>query len=160
MHKRAGKMQSERVATVDRTIPSIATPGQTKLSLTFAEPSASLLNGETSSTRVAADSARRPRSTSQIVLNLAVWVLFTGLWIAFFVTPLFREGFLDETWSSLAALPVIGQLVVWLLFLPLMIGLWIWQATWPVVVRVGLISGIAWVNIVLFLPWKPWRTTS
>jgi hypothetical protein len=45
-----------------------------------------------------------------------------------------------------------NQGVVWLLFLPLVVGLWIWETTWPLVARLALIVGIAGWNLIVFLP--------
>jgi hypothetical protein len=44
------------------------------------------------------------------------------------------------------------QIPVWILFLPVMVGLWIWESGWPLIVRVGLIVGIAGWNLLVFLP--------
>jgi hypothetical protein len=52
----------------------------------------------------------------------------------------------------LRELPLILQAVVWLLFLPVMAGLWIWESTWPVAVRLLLVAGIAGWNLLIFLP--------
>jgi hypothetical protein len=44
------------------------------------------------------------------------------------------------------------QIGAWLLFLPVVAGLWIWETTWPLIVRVVLIVGIAGWNLLVFLP--------
>lgn len=44
------------------------------------------------------------------------------------------------------------QVVVWILFLPVMIGLWVWEASWPLVVRPVLVVGVAGWNLFLLLP--------
>ena len=49
-------------------------------------------------------------------------------------------------------LPLIVQIVVWILFLPVMIGLWIWESTWPLIVRLVLVVGVAGWNLIMFLP--------
>jgi hypothetical protein len=49
-------------------------------------------------------------------------------------------------------LPLVVQAVVWLLFLPVMVGLWIWETTWPVILRVFLVVSIAGWNLLVFLP--------
>jgi hypothetical protein len=41
---------------------------------------------------------------------------------------------------------------VWLLFLPVVIGLWIWESTWPLVVRLVLVVSVAGWNLLVFLP--------
>jgi hypothetical protein len=49
-------------------------------------------------------------------------------------------------------LPLIIQGVVWLLFLPVMVGLWVWETTWPIVLRLVVIVGVARWNLIVFLP--------
>jgi hypothetical protein len=44
------------------------------------------------------------------------------------------------------------QIVVWVLFLPVMVGLWVWETTWPLVLRLILVAGIAGWNLFMFLP--------
>jgi ABC-type amino acid transport system permease subunit len=62
------------------------------------------------------------------------------------------QGSLDDAWATIRGLPLIVQIVVWLLFLPVMAGLWIWETTWPLVVRVLLIVSLAGWNLLVFLP--------
>jgi hypothetical protein len=31
-------------------------------------------------------------------------------------------------------------------------GLWVWETTWPFIVRVVLVAGLAWWNLFMFLP--------
>ena len=40
----------------------------------------------------------------------------------------------------------------WVLFLPVMAGLWIWETGWPTLVRLLLVVGIAGWNLLVFLP--------
>jgi hypothetical protein len=44
------------------------------------------------------------------------------------------------------------QIVVWVLFLPVMVGLWVWETSWPLVVRLVVVIGIAGWNLLIFLP--------
>ena len=39
----------------------------------------------------------------------------------------------------------------WLL-LPVVAGLWVWETSWPFLVRLVLVGGLAFWNIVMFLP--------
>lgn len=39
-----------------------------------------------------------------------------------------------------------------LLFLPVTLGLWIWETTWPVLLRLVLVAGVAGWNLLVFLP--------
>ncbi len=78
--------------------------------------------------------------------------LFALVWVAFGVALIWSQGSLDQAWQTIRGLPLIVQLVVWLLFLPVMAGLWLWETTWPLIVRVVLIVGIAGWNLLVFLP--------
>ena len=62
------------------------------------------------------------------------------------------QGGLDQVWQTVNQLPLIVRLGAWVLFLPVMAGLWIWETTWPLIVRLVLIAGVAGWNILVFLP--------
>jgi hypothetical protein len=81
-----------------------------------------------------------------------LFVLFAVIWIAFAVALVWSQGSLDAAWQSIRSLPLGVQGVVWLLFLPVMLGLWIWETTWPLVIRLSLVVGIAGWNLLVFLP--------
>lgn len=78
--------------------------------------------------------------------------LFALIWVAFGVALIWSQGSLDQAWQTIRGFPLIVQLVVWLLFLPVMAGLWLWETTWPLIVRVVLIVGIAGWNLLVLLP--------
>jgi hypothetical protein len=78
--------------------------------------------------------------------------IFAMIWIAFAAGLIWSQGSVDQAWQAIRALPAIVQVVVWVLFLPVMIGLWIWETTWPLIVRLVLVLGIAGWNLLVFLP--------
>ena len=79
--------------------------------------------------------------------------VFLLIWAAFGFALVASQGSLDQAWQTIRELPLILQLIVWVLLLPVMIGLWIWEASgWNVVVRIVLIVGIAGWNLFMFLP--------
>ena len=78
--------------------------------------------------------------------------VFAVLWVAFGAALIWSQGSLDQAWETVRGLPLIVQIGAWLLFLPVMAGLWIWETTWPLIVRVVLIAGIAGWNLLVFLP--------
>jgi len=48
-------------------------------------------------------------------------------------------------WNWVRALPSVAEIIVWVLFLPIMVGLWIWESSWPALVRlVGFAGIVAW----------------
>ncbi|HXI46063.1 MAG TPA: hypothetical protein VNH13_07165, partial [Candidatus Acidoferrales bacterium] len=67
----------------------------------------------------------------------------------------FSQGSVDQAWEWIRSLPLLVQAVVWLLFLPVTAGMWVWESAWPLIVRVVLVVGLAGFNILVFLP----RTT-
>jgi hypothetical protein len=81
-----------------------------------------------------------------------LFVGFAALWVGFFAALVFDPATLDRVWQAVAGLPLVAQAVVWLLFLPLTAGLWVWQTDWPLAVRVVLIVGVAGWNLLVFLP--------
>ena len=78
--------------------------------------------------------------------------VFGALWLIFGAAVLVNPNTLSDVWNVVGGWPLIVQAVVWLLFLPLMVGLWIWQTDWPLVVRLALIAGLAAWNLLVFMP--------
>jgi hypothetical protein len=78
--------------------------------------------------------------------------VFAVLWVAFGAALVWSQGSLHQIWATIRALPLLLQIGAWLLFLPVMAGLWIWETTWPLIVRVVLIVGLAGWNLLVFLP--------
>jgi hypothetical protein len=81
-----------------------------------------------------------------------LFAIFAVLWVAFGAALIWSQGSLDGAWAMVRSLPLIVQGVVWLLFLPVMFGLWVWQTTWPLVWRLVIITGVAGWNLIVFLP--------
>ena len=81
-----------------------------------------------------------------------LFVVFAALWVAFGAALIWSQGSLDQAWATIRGLPLIVQLGVWLLFLPVMAGLWVWETAWPLLARVVVIAGLAGWNLLVFLP--------
>jgi ABC-type amino acid transport system permease subunit len=126
-----------------------------------------LHHGDTHQPARTVEPARRKNLMEQVIETLAsglgnsvAWLAETGvlfgvfalIWIALGVGLIWSQGSIDQAWDSIRGLPLIIQALVWLLFLPVMIGLWIWETTWPLVVRLILVIGIAGWNLLVFLP--------
>lgn len=82
----------------------------------------------------------------------ALFLVFAALWAAFLGALIVDPSALAAAQRALSELPLIGQGVAWLLFLPLVGGLWIWSTDWPSFVRVGLIVALAAWNLLVFIP--------
>jgi hypothetical protein len=78
--------------------------------------------------------------------------MFAVLWLAFGIAIAVTDGGLDRAWATIQALPGAVQVLLWILFLPVMAGLWIWETGWPLLVRLVLVIGVAGWNLLVFLP--------
>jgi hypothetical protein len=85
---------------------------------------------------------------------------FAALWLAFFAALVTAPATLDAAWAAIGSLPLVLQGIVWLLFLPLVGGLWIWTSDWSLVVRVALVVGIAGWNLLVFIPRRETTATA
>jgi hypothetical protein len=81
-----------------------------------------------------------------------LFAVFAVAWVAFGAALICSQGSLGATWQWVRGLPLIVQGIVWLLFLPVMFGLWVWETTWPLILRLVLIVGVAGWNLIVFLP--------
>jgi len=81
-----------------------------------------------------------------------LFAIFAVAWVAFGAALIWSQGSLDAAWHWVRSLPFVVQGIVWLLFLPVMAGLWVWETTWPLILRLVLIVGVAGWNLMVFLP--------
>ena len=79
-------------------------------------------------------------------------LIFALLWAAFGVALVHDRSRLDEAWRWLRGLPVIAQGLAWLLFLPVLAGLRVWRARWPLAGRLVTIGGLAGWSLLIFIP--------
>ena len=81
-----------------------------------------------------------------------LFVIFAALWAAFGIGLIASQGSVDAAWEWIRGLPLILQAAVWLLFLPVMAGLWVWETTWPLILRLLVIISLAGWNLLVLLP--------
>lgn len=81
-----------------------------------------------------------------------LFAVFAIIWVAFGAALIWSQGSLDQAWAAINGLPLLIRIVAWLLFLPVMAGLWVWETSWPLIVRVIGVVGIAAWNLLVFLP--------
>ena len=86
------------------------------------------------------------------LIAVVAFGVFAILWIAFGYAIVASQGSLDEVWRWIRELPLAGQVVVALLTLPITIGLWVWETSWPLIVRLGLLVGLGTWNLYAFFP--------
>ncbi|MEJ2709904.1 MAG: hypothetical protein P8074_20000 [Anaerolineales bacterium] len=76
------------------------------------------------------------------VLSTYANVIFAMLWVGFAIALVVNREWLDLLWNRVRALPFVAEAIVWVLFLPIMVGLWIWESSWPDLVRLLAFAGI------------------
>ena len=76
------------------------------------------------------------------VLSTYAILVFALLWAGFAVALVVDREWLDLLWNWVQALPAIAEIVVWVLFLPIMVGLWTWESSWPALVSLLVFAGI------------------
>ena len=75
------------------------------------------------------------------------FIVMVGLWGAFIALAFASPETLDDIWRWAGDLWWPVEIAVWLLFLPWMIGLLVWQADWSLAARMAVI-------VVLALGWS------
>jgi hypothetical protein len=81
-----------------------------------------------------------------------LFALFAVIWIAVAIGLVWSAGTVEDAWRAIRALPLVVQALAWVLFLPVMVGLWIWESSWPFVVRLVLLASVAGWSLLVFLP--------
>jgi len=82
------------------------------------------------------------------VFAVGAFAEFVILWVGFAIAVLGDPARLDAAWQWLRALWMPIQIGAWLVFLPIAVGLWIWESTWPPFVALLLAGGmVAWTLV-------------
>ena len=87
-----------------------------------------------------------------LITNGVGFILFALIWGAFAYALFASQGSLDAAWQWLRSLPFVVQAVIWVLFLPVTVALWIWESGWPFIVRIVLVAGLGGWNLWILLP--------
>ncbi len=86
------------------------------------------------------------------VINVGAFAFLTTLWLAFGAALLLNQELVTRTWRRFRRLPSLVQIGVALFVLPIVLGLAIWQLSWPTWIRLTLLAGLAWITIYTFFP--------
>ena len=85
-------------------------------------------------------------------------VIFVMLWVGFVVALVVNREWLDVVWNWAQALPLVAKIIVWVLFLPIMVGLWIWESSFSTLGNVVGFAGIvAWTLVAVANLFKVFR---
>ena len=85
-------------------------------------------------------------------------VIFVILWIGLILALVMNREWLDVLWKWVQALPLIPRLLIWLVFLPVMTALWIWESDWSTFARLLGFGGIlAWTLVAISSLFRTFR---
>lgn len=71
------------------------------------------------------------------------FILMVVLWGAFIALAIASPDTLNDAWRSTRDLWWPLQVLVWIVLLPWMVGLWVWQTDWSLGVRFALVAVLA-----------------
>jgi ABC-type amino acid transport system permease subunit len=89
-----------------------------------------------------------------MIINISAFAILTLLWLGFGAALLFNQAMLDTVWQLFRGLPLAIQIVLGLLVLPIFLGLWIWESSLPLWLRLILVIGLGVATIYTFFPKK------
>ena len=85
-------------------------------------------------------------------------VVFMVLWVGFVIALVVNREWLDMLWNWAQELPAVPKIIVRVTILPIMVGLWIWESSWPALVRlVGFTGIVAWTLLAVSSLYRAFR---
>ena len=89
------------------------------------------------------------------IMTIYANVIFLILWVGFVIALVVNREWLDVLWNWVQALPLVPKIIVWMVFLPVMVGLWIWESSWSALGNLLGFAGI--VGWTLVAVWNLFR---
>jgi hypothetical protein len=88
-------------------------------------------------------------------INVTAFTILVALWLAFAAALVASRSSLDATWRGVGAFPLPVKGLVWLLTLPVMVALAVWEGagwtrSWPIIVRLLVVAGLALATLNAF----------
>jgi hypothetical protein len=90
--------------------------------------------------------SRRP------LMPYLIFAVVAILWVAFSVALIVTAGSLEAQWDWVRGQSIVVQGVMWVLLLPWMAALAIWEGSFALGARLAIVAGLAVVNLYLFFP--------
>jgi hypothetical protein len=92
------------------------------------------------------------------VMSIYANAIFVILWVGFIIALIVDRAWLGQLWDWAQALPLVPKIIVWAVFLPVLVGLWIWQSSWSTFGQLlGLAGIIAWTLVAVYNLVKAYR---
>ena len=94
----------------------------------------------------------------ETVVSVYGAAVFATLWIGLAVALATGGTLLEDAWAWLSALQPLAAVIVWLLILPIGVGLWAWNTDPGLIVELAAAAGlIAWTAVAASGLRKVWR---
>ena len=87
-----------------------------------------------------------------LVSSGVLFLVFAAMWLAFGAGLVWNQGGIDAAWGWIGSQNILVQGIAWLLFLPVVAGMWVWESGWPLVARLVIVAGLAGWSLFIFLP--------
>jgi len=114
------------------------------------------MNTTTSSVAATTTAATKATPTAtELAFNYLMFGMSVVITAAFAYYLFGEPSRLTEAWDWVRQLPLLVQLVLWLLFLPWMFALWVLAQPWAVALRLIVVVGTLLFTEYLLFPWKP-----
>jgi hypothetical protein len=92
--------------------------------------------------------AARKAGRSGLLFAAGAFAMFVVVWVGSAVALTGDAAFVDSAWQWLRGLPAPVEVVVWVVFLPIAVGMWIWESTWQPFVGFLLACGmVGWTLV-------------
>ncbi len=89
---------------------------------------------------------------TDLLISTTAFTVLTFLWMGFGAALVFNRGLLARAWQAFGRWNFLLKALAVLLFLPVVIGLWIWGRQWPAWLRLCIVVGLAWMTEYTFFP--------
>ena len=91
---------------------------------------------------------------------VGAFAMFVIVWAGYAIALRGDRGFIDQSWEWLRSLPPPIQVTVWVVILPIAVGMWIFESEWPMTAGVLLGVGmIAWTLVAVAGVVRAFRVT-
>jgi hypothetical protein len=92
------------------------------------------------------------------VMSIYANLIFLILWVGFIAALVVNRAWLDRLWDWAQALPLAPKIIVWAVFLPVLVGLSVWESSWSTGGQLlGLAGIIAWTLVAVYNLFKAYR---
>jgi hypothetical protein len=89
---------------------------------------------------------------TDLLISITAFTVLTLLWLGFAAALAFDRELLDRLWRRFRGWNIAFKLLAVLLFLPVVLGLWVWEQHWPFWLRLFIILALAWMTEYTFFP--------